>query len=498
MSHTLAFDWEADYLAGIVADVSGDSLRVNKCFRIDWPDDADLRQRSEALGRWLAESMRAHGIAASDVHVVMPREAIVVRKLELPNAPDDELPDLVRFQAATKSSTPLDRLTLDYLPLPMQSDDATRQVLMVTIDGTRLRHLHETLAAANIDLLTVGISPVSVGEVVTRIGPDHSVDPNQVTLVIFQDAHRVEITALIQQQVFFSHHTRLAEMESSGGRKSSLAEINRTIVALSQSLSNIEIARVCLIHPGNADPAVEEALQTRFGQQLQVLDVSQARGLIVDPQINVTELAAFTPALGALLGQTGPHVSRVDFLDPRRAVIPPDRTRIRAGLAAAACLLVTGVGYWMFSSYLTDLEAQTLQIEQQVEDLDAELRQGLPDQNAAALIGEWVERNHDPLAVIEEFNRLAPGTDRLYLRELKSETLTRDAALRVTAVGYAVSQQDVEQLQEVLEDAGFRVLPSVADRSRVDPDYPYAFELQIEVPVSKTDQVDSGQRVTLN
>ncbi|MEZ6146779.1 MAG: hypothetical protein R3B91_15450 [Planctomycetaceae bacterium] len=491
MLHTLAFDWEADYLAGIDADVSGETVRVHKCFRIDWPDDADLRQRPEALGRWLAESMRAHGIAASDVHVVMPREAIVVRKLELPNAPDDELPDLVRFQAATKSSTPLDRLTLDYLPLPMQSDDATRQVLMVTIDGTRLRHLRETLAAASINLLTVGISPVSVGEVVTRIGPDHSVDPNQVTLVIFQDAHRVEITALIQQQVFFSHHTRLAEMESSGGRKSSLAEINRTIVALSQSLSNVEISRVCLIHPGNADPAVEAALQTRFGQQLQVLDVSQARGLIVDPQINVTELAAFTPALGRCWDRRG-HTSVTSTFSilaepsfprtvPRSVQVWPWRP------ACWSSVLVTGCSLriWLISKH------RPSRSNNKSRNWTQNFAKGSRSERCHfdRRVGRTESR---PLAVIEEFNRLAPGTDRLYLRELKSETLTRDAALRVTAVGYALSQQDVEQLQEVLEDAGFRVLPSVADRSRVDPDYPFAFELQIEVPVSGPQPVAAG------
>ncbi len=498
MSHTLAFDWEADYLAGIDADVSGESVRVRKCFRIDWPDDADLRKQPVALGKWLTESLRAQGITANEAHVVLPREAIVVRKLDLPNAPDDELPDLVRFQAATKSSTPLDKLTLDFLPLPVQSGDATRQVLMVTVDSPRLRLIRETLAVAGIELLTVGISPVTVGEVVTHLDGEHSTDPRKATLVIFQDAHRVEITTLIQRQVIFSHHTRLAGTDSGGGLKSSIAEINRTVVALSQSLSNVEISEVCLIHPGDSDPAVEEALQSRFGERLHVLDVSQARGVTVGLKTDAATLAAFAPALGALLGHAGPQVSRVDFLDPRRAIIPPNRTRLHMGLGTAAAVLIAGVGYWMFDSYLSDLEAQTQTIEQQVQERDAELRQGMPDLNAASLIGEWVEQNRDPLAVIDEVNRLAPGTDRLYFQQLNTETLTRDAVLRVTGRGYAVSQQDVEQLQEVLEDAGFRVLPSVADRSRVDPDYPYAFELQIEVLPREVKAAEAAPQVTQN
>ena len=45
--------------------------------------------------------------------------------------PDDELPDIVRMQAATKSPTPLDRLRLDFVPLPNRGEG--REVLLATI-----------------------------------------------------------------------------------------------------------------------------------------------------------------------------------------------------------------------------------------------------------------------------------------------------------------------------------------------------------------------------
>ncbi|MCA9074546.1 MAG: hypothetical protein KDA93_05900 [Planctomycetaceae bacterium] len=493
MPHTLAFDWEADYLAGIDANVSGETVRVQKCFRLDWPDDADLRKQPGALGQWLANSLRAEGVTSEAAHVVLPREAIVVRKLDLPNAPDEELPDLVRFQAATKSSTSLDRLTLDYLPLPVQPGDATRQVLMVTVDRERLQLIRETLAAAQVELLTVGISPVAVSEVVAHI--DRKTSPSdKATLVIFQDTHRVEMTALVERQVVFSHHTRLVGEGAKGGTASPVAEINRTIVALSQSLSDIEIGEVCFIHSGDVDPSVEEALRTRFEERLKVLDVSVANGVTLAGDVDASSLAAYAPALGALLSQVNRQIMSVDFLDPRRAIVPPDRTNLRRGIAAAAAVLLAGVGYWSFSSYLADLEAQTLDIEQQVADLDAELRQGTPDQNAAALIGEWVSRTRDPLSIIDQINRLAPGTDRLYLSDLNTQTLSREADVRITGTGYAVSQQDVEQLQEVLEEAGFEVLPAVPERSRRDPDYPFTFELQIDVPpVEETPRSDENE-----
>ena len=432
MPHIFAFDWEADSLAGIDASLSGGTVRVQKCFRLDWPEDGDVRAQPEALGKWLADSLQAESVTAEQAHVVLPREAIVVRKLELPNAPDEELPDLVRFQAATKSSTPLDKLALDYLPLPVQPDDASRQVLMVTVDRERLRLIRETVAAAQIELLSVGISPVAVSEVITHINRQDSANPDKATLVVFHDAHRVEITALVNQQVVFSHHARLARDETSGGSNPATAEINRTLIALSQSLSESEIGEVCLIQWGDVDSAVEEALRTRFAERLNLLDVSLASGVTLARDVDVATLAGFALALGTLLGQTNRQVTSVNFLDPRRAIVPPDRTNVRRGITAAAAVLLASVGYWSFSSYLADLEAQTLDVEQQVADIDAELRQGAPDLNAALLIREWIDRTRNPLDIIDQINRLAPATDRLYLQELNTQTLSRDADLRIT------------------------------------------------------------------
>ena len=265
MPRTIAFDWEADYLAGVEADVSGSTVRVRRCFRYDWPAQTDPPPDANSLGRWLAEALKQEGISPGEARVVLPREAVVVRRLELPNVSEDELPDLVRFQAATKSSTPLDRLALDYLPLPVDEADTTRQVLMVTVDKERLRRVRDTLAAAGIEPKSVGISPVAVGELVTRIEGEHSADPHKATLVIFQDARRVEITTLVQHRVTFSHHCRLSGTEDAAGLRSSLVEIDRTVIALSQSQSDLEISAVCLIHAGDANPAFENH-PTRVGK----------------------------------------------------------------------------------------------------------------------------------------------------------------------------------------------------------------------------------------
>lgn len=479
MPHYISIDWEPDNLTGVEASVSDGSARVRRCFNFDIPEGIDLEEEPQRAGEWLAASLKEAGVGTDEVLVVLPREAIVVRRLELPNAPDAELPDLVRFQAATKSSTPLDKLALDYVPIPVEEGATSRQVLMMTVDGARLKAIRQVLAAAGLNLRGIGVSPVSVGELVTRIEGEHSADPHQATLIVYQDARRVEITILQQWRVVFTHQLQLTGDED--GIRASLVEINRASVALSQSLHDVKITEVCLIHAGDADPALEEALAKRFGGQLHVLDVVQAKGLQVDPPADRAAMAAYAPAIGMLFSHAGGEVPAVDFLHPRRREEAPDRTKLKLGLAAAGILLAGGLGYGLFHWQLAGLQQQIAEFETRQRELQQTVKEGEPEMAAAGTIGAWLDGARDPLAILDELKELGPGTGQLYFTQYEQLGGGRDTVARITSRGYSRTPKDVQELQETLEAAGFRVLPSVATPSRVDPDYPYEFQLELHV-----------------
>lgn len=483
MPRLIAFDWEADSLAGIEADVSGETVHVRRCFRYEWPAPSDPPQSAAALGQWLADALKRDGITPGEARVVLPREAVVVRTLDLPRVPENELPDLVRFQAATKSSTPLDRLALDFLPLPVDEADSTLQVLMITVEDARLKRIRETLSAAGIELTSVGISPVAVGELVRRLRGEQPSAPDRATLFVFQDAHRVEISTLVEQRVIFSHHSRLSGADDADGLRTATAEVNRAVIALSQAQSDLEIAEVCLIHTGDAGSPLEKSLAQRFGERLHVLDVTKTRGVRLGRPADAAGLASFAPALGALVAAGDPHLAAIDFLAPRRAIVKPDRTKLRIGLGAAAAVLVGGIAYWMVASQIADLTAQREVIEQSVRDIDTALKQGQPDLEAAGILAEWTGASRDPLTVLDRLNRLTPGTDRVYLQELSMSIGGRDQTFNIEGVGAAVEEADVRQLQEILESDGLRVEPIVGRRSS-DPDYPRGFDLKVELPAN--------------
>ncbi len=245
MARLIALDWESDDLGLVEADVSGGSVRIRKCRRYNWPDENGPRASTEVLGSWLRDTLAVDKLTSGDALVVLPREAVVFRRLELPDVPEDELPDLVRFQAATKSSTPLDKLALDFLALPRREGVEGRQVLMVTVDRSRIEALQSILSEANLELKGVGISPIAMAELISRMDGGHSPGPQQATLIIFQDSHRVEITIVRQGQLIFSHETRLQGRQDDRGLRASLTEVNRSTVSLCTRI-RISKSRTCV------------------------------------------------------------------------------------------------------------------------------------------------------------------------------------------------------------------------------------------------------------
>ena len=103
MPDLLAIDWEKRQLCGLDAEVTRGSVVVRRCFTLTWPEDLDPISQHQEAGQWLKDELARIGVTSKQVMVTLPTEDAVVRQLELPNAPDEELPDLVRFQAADKS-----------------------------------------------------------------------------------------------------------------------------------------------------------------------------------------------------------------------------------------------------------------------------------------------------------------------------------------------------------------------------------------------------------
>src|SRR6478609_3583155 len=113
MADLLALSWDRRRLSGIEVSSGGASPRISGGFSVEWPEQTPTAS-------WLRDTLRRFGVSTRHVALALPREDTVLRLLELPLVADDEMPTLVRFQAAARSAQSLEQLLLDYLPLPVR------------------------------------------------------------------------------------------------------------------------------------------------------------------------------------------------------------------------------------------------------------------------------------------------------------------------------------------------------------------------------------------
>ena len=477
MSVFVAFDWNQDTLGCLAAEVTDGAVRIDRAARFDWPQAIDRETDAPTLGDWLRRELSKAGFAATDAIIVLPREDVVTRRLELPNAPDEELPEIVRFQAAAKTTTPMDQLALDFVPLPALEGEQLRPALMATIDRKRLEHLRAVCTAAGLELKSVQASPFSVAEVAIRFEQQRGDDPEAATLVIFQDERRIELSILQRLGLVFTHHTRV-DPQDERALRGTMAEINRSIVTFGQLMhSTVEVSRVCLIHDGAIDPALEQALSERFSGRLHVVDPASDNAVRETEASVAAWLAGLAPAMGAILGEVRRTVPSVDFLNPRQPPPTRDLKReqlIRIGWRVGAAALVVGAMAWWYASHLG---AQIDDLKKQDGQLSNELSGAGPPTDAHNRIRAWEVAAVDPLGEVDRLNKLLPGTDRLLLLDVHVLPGRTGAVARITATGIAKSEGDISDLFFALDAAGYKVEPQVSDTYRLDPDYPYKFAL---------------------
>lgn len=479
MSDCIAFDWEKHQLSGLDADVSKDQVRVRQGFQISWPQELDCNANPEQAAQWLQKELRQLGIRGRQALVSLPRDEVVVRQLEVPDVPDDELPGLVRLQAETKSFSPLDQLVIDFLPLPRPADATARQVLMVTISRKKLVQLRTLFAAAGLKLLEIGISPTATAELVARVERRRGTSPNDTTLVVARHGTRVEISLMRQHHLLFTHSSQLSGDNDQQDNQFIIAELRRSLGALARIDAEIAVSRAWVI--STEHETLRKMMTEHLKCDVGLIDPLAERLISGEQSALHKDSARFAGPLGMLLGMNGRLIETIDFLNPREPVIPIDRRKQTMVLVAAGVLTMVALAYGGTKWRVSSLEARIADEQVQLNRVVEAIKQGRPTVDAAGVFDEWEAHNVDWLGQIQRLNQILPGTGRIYLVEYRFRPSSGKTAGRIQADGFARSRRDVEQLYQDLAERNYRVQPHEISRTSDDADYPFRFQLDVDL-----------------
>ena len=497
MADYLALDWEPGRLLAVEAQTQIGGVRLRQAAELVWPEDLDPQADTKSAGQWLKTALNKGGFSAKQVLLSLPREDVVVRQLELPDAPENELPDMVRLQAATKSTVSLDQLLLDFLPLPKAPEAEGQQVLMTTVPSTQIAPIQEILEAAGLELMSIGVSPVCITELAMRAQRQIPDSENSLSLLVARHNERVEISLMRQGHLLFSHSTRVHDDNGEANDRAVVAEINRARISLQGILEGTDITRVWVLGSDTETADLCGLIRERLECDVQPLDPFTS--IDAKPKLisHLEQRSGFSSPVGMLLSHDGGLVPSVDFLNPRRKEIPRDTRKLKATLAAAAVVLVAATAYGWHWSTLADLDDQIASAKQKQAQLKATIQKAKPTLQAVTQIGDWNRHNVNWLDTLTQFNGLFtklnvdPASEdeeatrdshRIYLTELHFEATGQASQGQIRAVGFSKVGADVDDLRDELSDQNYRVFPYEIKWSKRDPggyyrEFPMDFEI---------------------
>lgn len=482
MSDFLALDWEHRQVCGLDAEVSADGVVVRQAFVLDWPDGKSPDVDVPAAGSWLVEQFQKLGLTPKPVLVTVPREDAVVRVIEVPNVSDSELPDVVKYQAASKSARSLDTMLLDFLPLPTRPGIAGREVLVATIGKEVVDAMRLVLSRTGCELAGISLTAPALVELVARCEKtEPPLDPQGTELTIIIHGQRVEIAFLRQRSLLLTHSARLPDdaTDADRQRQAVVAEVNRSLVALKRQFEDASVSRTWIWGDAESCRQLGEVIGKRFHCAVKVADPLKSPGITAIGINNVGSHALFTGPAGLLLSQAGKLTESLDFLHPRQPVVPKDFRRLYGLSAAAAAVVIFGSAFWIRSVKVNNRSEDARKAQAAATDITDQLRMSKSAVEAADIVQKWNSPHASWLDRLSELTTVNESTERRYFSKLTMQSV---AGVNGEIIGncFAKDRDDVEDLSIKLSARPGIVVPVPEPKGKgSDGDYTARFDLKI-------------------
>lgn len=341
MAKQVIIDWQRDGLIVATGHRRGSNVVLDRVVqKQNVPGSPEV-----SLGQHLRDAIHELGLAKHDASVIMPRELLEARTLQIPRGDADEVPDMVRFQAQRQMANMGDNWPIDFVLLPDVTSQETITALAFTIAPGVMTEIETACLDAGLHLQHVLARPIEIARFATTLG---GLSPEGVTLVISMSEGHADLLLLRDGRVVQIRATRLphdGENLSAG----LIAEVRRSLLAAASSLDGQQIVRTLLIASADLAQKVE----------VQVAEATNSEVRLLDPAVLLpasferkSELAHATAsrlaAVAAVVGDPSPAKETViDLKNPKRR--PPKKKNVlRYALVATSIGIVglLGLSWW--------------------------------------------------------------------------------------------------------------------------------------------------------
>ena len=441
MVKKIAIDWDESELRVVVGQGSGAGVKVSGADVIALPEGASV---SETLKKYVVE----HELQKTETLVAIGRGKAELRELQLPPVPDDELPEMVRFQAIRSFASASDRAIVDYLVTDRSSENI--QMIAAAVGPTQLNEIQETCQASDLTPKRIALRPLAAAALYLSTKRSEG---NVVLIDLLSlDA---EIVVAQDGKVIFVRTVRLPADDALRA-KGLAGELRRSLLAcgVADAPDEIVLWGRKEIHQGEADE-ISNA-------------VEGARVSVVDPFDLVTVGSKAAKSLPQHVGRLAPLVGLlasddvasdrlIDFLNPRKREEPKPnhlRTVLLVGGPIAALLLMGFFAYRRIAGLndrIATLKAENAELQDPVDIADQQIKD-------TERVDLFLDSGVNWLDELQRIAEKMPPSEKLIVRTLSLSSSAKSKGGTVTITGGVTDSSVVDEFEEAVRDENHSVV----------------------------------------
>jgi len=462
MVKKLAIDWDEHELRYVSAECSGRSVKVIEAKIIE----INGRSPQDVL---IAEFSSA-GLSEAETLIAIGRGKAELRELQLPPVPQEELPDMVRFQSLRSFANIGDSSVVDYL-ITKQRDSGV-EVIAAAVAPQNLDSIRQCVEKASLSLKRIALRPLAAAALYLSLqGESQS---GEVALIdLLSDS--AEIVIARDGKVVFVRTVRMPS--SDNARAKALAgELKRSLIACGviNRLQSVVLWGTSQVHAAEI-PMLEET----SGCSVQIVNPFEL--VEVDRKTDLPEhVGRLAPLLGLLLADEVAPDRLIDFLNPRKPEIKtesPYKKIVIAGVPVAAGVLLALSIYGQIAS----LDKQIAELRDSNAAMQPDIK--LADESLAKT--ETVDAFLDgDVNWLQEIRRMAvemPPSDQMIIRGVSAGVNARTGGGVLKIEGGAVNPAVIDEFEKALRDENHQVNGTGASEQKTEDAFRWEFSESISV-----------------
>ncbi len=474
----VALQFDDDRILVGAAQIASGRVHVNELFHVD----VDLSDEAGAVNA-VKNALASHRVHKAEAVVVVKRSWVEIRELSLPPAPDNELPDMVKYLARTEFGSLNDNWLLDFVPLSTD-ETAPRKVLASGLSPERQKQILKITEGAGLRVKHIVLRPLESYSLL------HSqLASGKRTLIVDLGERKTDLIVSAGSNVVATRSVRVLIDEESNQAKALLAEIKRTAVSARSALSNREIEEVIIIGGSPIDEPLAEGVREQLNVQVSV--VNPLDQVEVGPHAReVPHPANYSAILGSLYQQSTGKRHAIDYLNPRKPIIRTDgrrKLRIYGGLAAGLVALTLLWGAWTLRSRKNEItELNRKLVDLQAQSSGSENRASIEDtMNRVEAIDAWATKSVQWLDELHLTSKHFLTADDAIVDQYDGRWRPEGTTLNLRGKMATGSRSKlVAELQEryLVEPLGWKAEDQ-------DPSYPEPYDFKITLPDQTSDHL---------